>query len=147
MPAADSLGSQAVFDSVTPDAQRAESTAVARDEWNVPEVVRRLEEGGLVANIRDSAVKAAGFDQSGTMLDVSGARLLVFIYQSYSGRDADMKDIDTVSAAPRGKEAAWDARPQLIQSGNLAAVLLGASPILAERVQNVLLSRHFAPPR
>jgi hypothetical protein len=118
-------------------AAAAESAAVARDLWNKAEVVRRLEEAGLV--VSDSGKKAhnPSLKLEGEELGVSGGQLEVYVYPDDATRERDGAKLDTTT---KGLPSIYD--PKYIISGNLIAILHTPKDRLAERVRLVLMSRH-----
>lgn len=118
-------------------AQHAESVATARDEWNVAEVVRRLEEAGLVVTDSGRSARRAGVEPAGHVLTVSGGTLELYLYPSSQARARASAVLDTATHGLPSIQA-----PRWIFSGNLIAVLTTPRDLLAERVENVLLARH-----
>lgn len=116
----------------------AESIATTRDEWNVPEVVRRLTEAGLVVKDSGAAPARADLHVPGELLRVSGSTLEVFIYPSATARRRDSAAIDTTN---RGLPDVR--RPRWIFSGNLIAIHHTPDDHLAERVELALTARHL----
>ena len=115
----------------------AESLAVARDVWNKPEVVRRLEEAGLV--VTDSGKKAhqPALHVEGDRLLVSGGDLEIYVYPDAAAREKDLAGLDTATHGLPSINS-----PRYIVSGNLIAILQTPRDRLAERVELVLTSRH-----
>jgi hypothetical protein len=115
----------------------AESVAVARDLWNRAEVVRRLEEAGLV--VTDSGKKAHDpvLHVEGDRLLVSGGQLEIYVYPDAEAREKDGAGLDTTLHGLPSIE-----KPRYIISGNLIAILRTPHDRLAERVRNVLTARH-----
>ncbi len=122
---------------VSPGAAAAESAAVARDLWSKAEVVRRLEEAGLV--VSDSGQKAhnPSLKVQGEELGVSGGELELYVYPDEAARERDAAGLDTTR---KGLPSIYD--PIYIISGNLIAILHTPKDRLAERVRLVLTSRH-----
>ena len=114
----------------------AESTATARDEWSVSEVVRRLQEAGLVVSDSGEPARRAGIG-AGHLLHVSGGALELYLYPTVAARRSASAAIDTVAHRLPSVES-----PRFIFSGNLIAVLTTPRDVVAERVENVLTSRH-----
>jgi hypothetical protein len=121
----------------SPSAAVAESAAVAHDVWNKAEVVRRLEEAGLV--VTDSGKKAhnPSLKLEGEELGVSGGQLEIYVYSDDDAREQDAAGLDTTR---KGLPSIYD--PKYIISGNLIAILHTPKDRLAERVRLVLMSRH-----
>jgi hypothetical protein len=118
----------------------AESTAVARDQWNVPEVVRRLTEAGYSVKDRGKTVQHPGFRNSGELLDVGGSELQVFIYDDAKARARDSDQLDTT--ATTGAALGVPARPHIIINNNLIALHFTQNGRMAERVHDALMARH-----
>ena len=115
----------------------AESVAVARDAWNKAEVVRRLEEAGLVVTDSGKKVRAPELHVEGDRLLVSGGDLQIYVYPDAATREKDGAGLDTTT---HGLPSIND--PRYIISGNLIAILHTPRDRLAERVELVLTSRH-----
>lgn len=118
-------------------AAAAESAAVASDLWNKAEVVRRLEEAGLV--VTDSGKKAhnPSLKLEGEELEVSGGKLEIYVYPDDAARERAGAALDTTT---KGLPSIYN--PKYIISGNLIAILHTPKDRLAERVRLVLMSRH-----
>ncbi|HEY9426351.1 MAG TPA: hypothetical protein VIR34_04295, partial [Gemmatimonadaceae bacterium] len=76
-------------------AAAAESAAVARDLWNKAEVVRRLEEAGLVVTDSGKKVHNSALDLEGEELGVSGGQLEIYVYPDDAARESDAAGLDT----------------------------------------------------
>ena len=124
-------------------AARAESVAAARDEWNQPEVVKRLAEAGLVVTLHPGSVRQPFLRVPGARLNVSRSELQIYIYPDARARAADSQRLDTATVSPRGERSPWGRRARLIAAGNLLAVHLTDDNLLAERVSNALTARHL----
>jgi hypothetical protein len=118
-------------------ASAAESVAVARDEWNKAEVVRRLAEAGLVVIDAKQKARRPEMHVEGDALQVSGADLEIYVYGDAEARRRDSEALDTVVRGIPTPD-----RPRYIISGNLIAVLRTPNERLAERVENALTARH-----
>lgn len=114
-----------------------ESAAVAQDLWDKAEVVRRLEEAGLVVTDSGKKVRNPGLKTEGEELGVSGGQLEIYVYPDDAARERDAAGLDTTR---KGLPSIYD--PKYIISGNLIAILHTPKDRLAERVKLVLTSRH-----
>ena len=103
--------------------------------WALCNVESRLRQAGFVLKLKsgDSPTRP-GFSVKPIVYGVGRARLEVFIYDDEAALARDLAKIDTVRVAPLGTTAVWETPPQLIRSGNLAAVFLSDSPQQAERL-------------
>jgi hypothetical protein len=118
-------------------AAAAESAAVARDLWNKAEVVRRLEEAGLVVTDSGKMAHNPSLKLEGEELVVSGGQLEIYVYPNDAARASDAAGLDTTR---KGLPSIYD--PKYIISGNMIAILHTPKDRLAERVRLVLTSRH-----
>jgi hypothetical protein len=127
------------------DSAHVASAEVARaaetDEWNRGEVVKRLNEAGLVVVDSNRIVHHAELHVPGFLLEVSGSSLEVYLYPTAAERKRDAAALDTASAAIPNAQ-----RPRYIMSGNLVAIHVSPRDVLAERVENVLMARHAGAP-
>jgi hypothetical protein len=113
------------------------SSTAAADAWNKAEVVRRLEEAGLVVTDSGKEAHNPSLHASGEELTVSGGQLQIYIYPDDAARERDAAGLDTTR---KGLPSIYD--PIYIISGNLIAILHTPKERLAERVKLVLQSRH-----
>ena len=120
----------------------AESVAAAEDKWNVPEVVKRLTEAGLVVVDSGEIVRHPALRVGGRRLRVSGSELQLYVYADAEARQADGADLDTTQTAS-GALRPPGQRPRFVVVNNLIAIQLTPSERLAERVQDVLMARHL----
>ena len=120
----------------------AESLAAARDEWNTPEVVKRLTEAGLVVIDSAEAARHPALRVDGRRLRLSRSELQLYVYENADALREDAADLDTVQATARSLVPPGE-RPRFIIVNNLIAILLTPSERLAERVQDVLMARHL----
>jgi len=109
----------------------------AGDLWDKAEVVRRLEEAGLVVTDSGKKVTQPALHVEGEQLVVSGGQLDLFLYPDDAAREKDGAGLDTTR---KGLPSIYD--PKYIISGNLIAILHTPKDRLAERVKLVLMSRH-----
>jgi len=103
--------------------------------WALCSAEKRLRDAGFVVRrVTDEAPRRAGFSVTPAVYTLAGKRLEVFIYPNESALSADIKNIDTVSASPRGAPNPWPMPPTFLRSGNLAAVFLTDNATQAERL-------------
>jgi hypothetical protein len=137
----------AVPDAGNPSARRAaaaaESLAVATDQWNRAEVVKRLTEAGMVVADSGDTVRHDFLSVPGSRMRVGGYELQLFIYPDTLARARDLAGLDTARVAPRGGSVDWPDRPWLVSSGNLLAIFLTPRSALTERVTLALEARHL----
>lgn len=120
----------------------AESVANARDEWNMPELVKRLTEAGLVVADRHKAVHHAPLTRAGQLLSVSGSELEVFLYDNAEARRLESAKLDTTPPPP-GAAPSLIPRPRYIISNNLIVIHTITSDVKVERLENALTARHL----
>jgi hypothetical protein len=130
-------GGAADAGTASPSAVAAENAAVSRDVWNKAEVVRRLEEAGLVVTDSGKKVRNPALKAEGEELGVSGGQLEIYVYPDDAARESDAAGLDTTR---KGLPSIYD--PKYIISGNMIAILHTPKDRLAERVKLVLTSRH-----
>jgi hypothetical protein len=103
--------------------------------WAECSVEKRLSQAGFVVQRGDPATRRrAGFSVAPTIYNLGKSRLEVFLYPTESAANADVKRIDTLSAAPKGTAGNWPMPPTFVRSANLVAVFLTANPTQAERL-------------
>ncbi|MDP9205634.1 MAG: hypothetical protein M3P12_09300 [Gemmatimonadota bacterium] len=90
----------------------------------------------MVRRVDGETLHRAGFRITPAVYTLGRTRLEVFIYPNESALSADVANIDTVFAAPRGTRNSWGVGivPTFVRSGNLAAVFLTDNPTQAERL-------------
>jgi len=129
----------------SPDSARTRSAEVAQaaatDEWTRAEVVKRLDEAGLVVIDSNRVVHHAGISVPGFLLTVSDSPLEVYLYPTAAARERGTAQLDTMPPAVPNAN-----RPRYIVSGNLVAIHVSPRDVLAERVENVLTARHAGAP-
>lgn len=118
-------------------ASSASAAAAGGDSWNKAEVVRRLEEAGLVVADSGKEARNPALQANGEELTVSGGQLQIYVYPDEAARVKDGAGLDTTR---KGLPSIYD--PIYIISGNLIAILHTPKERLAERVRLVLMSRH-----
>jgi hypothetical protein len=123
-------------------AKAEENRAVETDEWNRAEVVKRLGEAGLVVTDSNRVVHHPGIDVPGTILNVSGSTLELYLYPTTAARKQSSAKLDTMP----NRSTPPAQRPRYIISGNLVAIHVTPKEALAERVENVLTARHAGAP-
>ena len=109
-------------------------------QWALCSVEKRLVQSGFVVNrVKGDAPRRSGFSVAPTVYRLGRSRLEVFIYPSESALAADVANIDTILAAPRGAPNPWPYfSPTFVRSANLAAVFLTDNPTQAERLTNAI---------
>jgi hypothetical protein len=128
-----------------PDSARTTGAEVAQaattDEWTRGEVVKRLDEAGLVVLDSNRVVHHTGISVPGFLLEVSDSPLEVYLYPTAAARARDAASLDTMPPAVPNAN-----RLRYIVSGNLVAIHVSPRDVLAERVENVLTARHAGAP-
>ena len=127
------------------DSARTAAAEVAQaaetNEWTRAEVVKRLNEAGLVVSDSNRSVRHVGITVPGFLLDVSDSPLEVYLFPTAAAREKGTKALDTLPPAVPNAN-----RPHYIESGNLVAIHVSPRDVLAERVENVLTARHAGAP-
>ena len=121
-----------------PDSAPKTSACPRTGLWALCSVERRLSQSGFVVRRVNGETprRRAGFSVIPAVYTLGRTRLEVFIYPSESAVSADVAQIDTVFAAPRGTKSPWGMGvfPTFVRSGNLAAVFLTDNATQAERL-------------
>ncbi len=129
----------------SPDSARTAGAEVAQasetDEWTRGEVVKRLDEAGLVVVDSDRVVHHPGISSPGFLLNVSGRSLELYLFPTAADRKRETASLDTMPPAVPNANS-----PRYIVSGNLVAIHVSPRDVLAERVANVLTARHAGAP-
>jgi len=139
-PPARHAGTDSAVSSVIAKAE--EKRAAQTDEWNRAEIVKRLNEAGLVVEDSGRVAHHKGLDVDGALLTVSGSPLELYIYPTAADRKKGSAALDTTTLATVPPVQ----RPRYIISGNLIAIHVTPRDVLAERVENVLTARHAGAP-
>jgi len=100
-----------------------ESDARARGEWSESRVVEELKKAGLKP-IRRDTIRQPFLTAAGTVYDISGSDLQLFIYPDPAALKNDISRLDTVRVSPPTMMISWIAPPALITNGNLAVIFL-----------------------
>ncbi|HEX5178564.1 MAG TPA: hypothetical protein VFW04_04490 [Gemmatimonadaceae bacterium] len=119
----------------------ADSAALARDAWSVPEIIRRVREAGLGLTDSGETVRQPGLHQTGHVLHLGQGTLTVFIYPGRGARVRDAAGLDTTLHGMPTLDT-----PHYILSGNLIAILVTPNDATVERVTNALTARHTRGP-
>ena len=133
----------AAADSATPDTPIPAPVAAGPDDcprsgaWRACSVLDRLEAAGLAPVARDS-VRHSFLSVPGAVYAVGRGELQLFLYPDAAARARDFAGFDTVRVQPADTTIAWPDTPSLIQSNNLAAILLSANETQVERVRLAL---------
>jgi len=103
--------------------------------WAECSVEKRLSQSGFVVRRETGGANPrAGFSVTPTIYTLGRSRLEVFIYPTQAAANADVRRIDTASAAPKGVPSPWPMPPTFVRSANLVAVFLTDNPTQAERL-------------
>jgi hypothetical protein len=110
--------------------------------WDVDRVSERLVRSGVAPRrIEPVPPKPAFFasaNATGAFVVGRGGELRAFVFADSAARMRATASLDPATASPRGAATAWPGSPLLIVTQNLAAVLIGGSATLRERVQLAL---------
>lgn len=100
-------------------------------------MVEALTEAGFVVADSSQSARHDKLHVPGTLLQLGRGELQIYLYPDAASRKRDAAALDTTL---RGFPTLN--RPRYIESGNLIAILKTPSDRLAERVTDVLMSRH-----
>jgi hypothetical protein len=93
---------------------------------------RRIEPSPPVPVFFSKATASAAFNVG------RGGELRVFIFADSAARRRATDGLDSATASPRGAAMAWASAPRLIVGQNFAAIMMGGTDVLKERVQLAL---------
>ncbi len=105
--------------------------------WTQALVVETLTKSGLNAVPKDT-VRHAFLSVTGTVYDLSGSELQIFIYSDEAHLKRDVSELDPVNVSPPTMMISWTAPPALYTNGNLAAILLTRDSALKQSVERAL---------
>jgi hypothetical protein len=103
--------------------------------WAICSVEKRLSQSGFVVNRGErEGPPRQGFRVRPALYTLGRSRLEVFLYPTEAAANADVANLDTLIAAPRGARNPWEMMPTFVRSVNLIAVYLTENPTQAERL-------------
>ena len=114
-----------------------DSVSAHAPTWDLDLAVGALRSAGMRPVVQ-GLVREGFLDVDGTLVNVPGAELELFVYGDAiaAGRDIDRLDILTVS--PRGRRVVWRKPPVLVTSNNLVTIVLTEDPAVRTQVRRVL---------
>ncbi len=130
------LAPAALFCSLVGGCARGGS-APAPTRWTQALVVEKLTTSGLNPVPKDT-VRHPFLSVTGTVYDLSGSDLQIFIYGDEAHLKRDVSQLDPVSVNPPTMMISWIAPPALFTNGNLVAILLTRDSALKQAVKRAL---------
>jgi hypothetical protein len=127
-----------VSDSGPPETVGKSSKCPRTGLWAACSVEKRLEQAGFVVRKAAPPPKRPGFSVAQIAYALGRSKLEVFVYPDADALQRDWKQLDSLTASPRGKPTQWEHPPSLVRSVNLAAVYLTDSPVQADRLSLAL---------
>ena len=110
--------------------------------WDVDRAAERLFRAGIAPRRITPAPDVPSYFATATSSAAfhvgRDGEVRVYMFADSAARRRVTEALDTRTAAPRGTSNPWEDRPLLIVAQNLAAVMIGGSDQLRERVQLAL---------
>lgn len=83
-------------------------------------------------------VREPFFGVQGTLVNIPGAELELFVYGDAIAAGRDIDGLDTLTVSPHGRRVVWRKPPALVTSNNLVTIVLTEDPAVREQVRRVL---------
>lgn len=123
----------------------AETVAAYPFRWDLAAVENALKVSALTARNR-GPVTQPFMSVEGTGFRIGAAELQVFIYGDVGAVMRDVIRLDTVRVSPPAMMISWRAKPSLLTTNNLAAIIVTNDEALRRRIRNALtVQPHVGP--
>lgn len=113
--------------------------------WTEAQLVKRLVDAGLAPQRRDSATGPQWMGVPVVSFTLGVAVLDAYVYHDSTARLSIVARLDPVTLAPTGRESHWGVPRELIQNGNLLAVVTGGTDRQRDRIATALAAGVGAP--
>lgn len=126
-------------------AHSAAGERVAAGAWTPALVTKRLVDAGLAPQ-RDSAARSQpwmGAPEHSLMLGV--AKVHAYVFADSVARMSAAAKLDPVTLAPAGMESPWPKPHELVQNGNMLAIVTGGTDRQRDRIVTALAAGIGAP--
>ncbi len=134
-------GSAAAYAGAAP----ADTVAAVPYRWDLDAVRSALQTAGLAAKGL-GPVTQPFMSVGGTVFQIGEAELQVFIYGDVGAVMRDVISLDTVRVSPPTMMISWRAKPSLLTTNNLAAIIVTNDEALRRRIRNALtVQPHVGP--
>ena len=118
-----------------------DSVSAHAPTWSVDLVLGALRSAKLPPQVR-GPVSERFLGAPGTLIEIPGAELEVFIYGDAIAAARDIDRLDTLAVSPRGAKLVWRKPPAIVTSNNLVVIVLTADPAVRAHVRDVLGTRN-----
>lgn len=113
--------------------------------WTEAQLVKRLVDAGLAPQRRDSVKAQQWMGVPVVSFTLGVATLDAYVYHDSTARLSIVARLDPVTLAPAGRESPWGVPRELIQNGNLLAVVIGGTDRQRDRIVTALAAGVGAP--
>jgi hypothetical protein len=114
-----------------------DSVSAHAPTWDLDLAVGALRSAGIRAVVA-GPVHESFFGVQGTLLNIPGAELELFVYGDAIAAGRDIDGLDMLTVSPHGRRVVWRKPPALVTSNNLVTIVLTANPAVREQVRRVL---------
>ena len=114
-----------------------DSVSAHAPTWDLDLAVGALRSAGIRAVVA-GPVREPFFGVQGTLVNIPGAELELFVYGDAIAAGRDIDGLDTLTVSPHGRRVVWRKPPALVTSNNLVTIVLTANPAMREQVRRVL---------
>lgn len=113
--------------------------------WTEAHLVKRLVAAGLAPQRRDSVKGQQWMGVPAVSFTLGVATLEAYVYHDSTARQSIVARLDPVTLAPAGRASPWGVPRELIQNGNLLAVVIGGTDRQRDRIVTALAAGVGAP--
>jgi hypothetical protein len=120
-------------------------TVPSTGTWNDAVLVKHLVDAGLAPQRRDSV---RGQDWMGAPVlayRLGAATVDVYLYRDSLARRAVVARLDPLAFAPRGQPSPWGTPRDVVENGNLVAIVVGGTDRQRDRIATALAAGPGAP--
>ena len=134
-------GSAAAYENGAP----AETVAAYPYRWDMEAVKSALQTAGLAA--KDLGPVTQPFmSVRATVFQIGEAELQIFLYGDVGAMTRDVTALDTTRVSPPTMMISWRAKPTLLTTNNLAAIIVTHDEALRRRIRDALTAEpHVGP--
>lgn len=113
--------------------------------WTDAQLVKRLVDAGLAPQHRDSVRAQPWMGVPALAYRVGVATVDAYVYHDSTARKSVAALLDPVTLAPAGKPSPWGVPRELVQNGNLLAIVVGGTDRQRDRVTTALAAGVGSP--
>jgi hypothetical protein len=119
----------------------------ATGSWSRCAVVERLERAGLAPRVDSSGMTEPPLTPPGVLVRVGASELELYIYPDAGSREREEATLDRSKYLDYAAPVSMNARPTLIHSANLIAILHSRNDHQRERVADAITAGPPQPPK